>query len=341
MQERTSLIAQISKLFVGTPAEYKQLMDSLPGKTEVELERVAAQLQMLLAQREKTKLDLVRQGLAVSDRNWSLIDHKLGPYYSTQQFRDAITQDQAFKSSLKWDNEPFAELVQAEQRQQQFEQQQFALFVVAAKAATAQGRNIAPNQANYQMVKEALEWGTSDREAQGFTLPNVLALLFSNTLQLAPNEHEVAAQLVQERDDAERDRLAEIVVSAMRSWQTQGPGGSIVHDEYGRDQALKKIKQLSLDELRAKAQVIDHNRKTASMSSVQLRAQAEHDRQEQHRNHGGVLTGKPPLPEVNQHGERIDSAYLVRISNTNLDLFKRLVLKHGYQNVTNRIQGRG
>jgi len=34
----------------------------------------------------------------------------------------------------------------------------------------------------------------------------------------------------------------------------------------------------------------------------------------------------------------MDSAYLVKIGNTNLDLFKRLVLKHGYQNVTNRIQ---
>jgi len=85
--------------------------------------------------------------------------------------------------------------------------------------------------------------------------------------------------------------------------------------------------------------VIEHNRRLASKSPSELKAQAEQDRQEQRA--PNMVSGKPPLPETNQYGEKIDSAYLVRISNTNLDLFKRLVLKHGYQHVTNRIQGRG
>jgi hypothetical protein len=289
------------------------------------------------AQREKTKLDLVRQGLAVTDRNWSIIDNKLGAHYTVLQFREAITQDPQFKQSLQWDAEPFAEVVRNEQKRQATDQQQFVMFVGAARAATAQGVNVAPNRANYEMVRSAI-----DDQAQDFNIENVMAMLFRGGLELAPNALEVANALVQERDDAERDRLAEIVVDAMRSWRTQHRvSGSIVRDEYGREQALKKIKQLSLDELRAKAQVIEYNRKLASMSPSDLKAQAEQDRQEQHRSQGGALNGKPPLPETNQYGERIDSAYLVRISNTNLDLFKRLVLKHGYQNVTNRIQGRG
>jgi hypothetical protein len=92
------LIAHISKPFVGTPTEHKQLMESLPSKSEIGLERLAAKLQILLAQREKTKLDLVRQGLTPTEGNWSLIDHKLGPYFTVQQFRELIQTDATFKS---------------------------------------------------------------------------------------------------------------------------------------------------------------------------------------------------------------------------------------------------
>ena len=192
--EKLQLISQISKLFIGTPQQHAELMQSLAGKAIPELQKIAAHLQIAAANREKTKLDLVRHGgLAPTARNWAIIDNRLGFYYTVQQFRGAIAQDAAFKQSLEWEKEPFAQVVQAEQRQQQFEQQQFAMFVGAAKAATAQGRNIAPNQANYQMVREAIEWGTStEDQARDFNLQNVMALLFHNTLQLAPNDHEVA-----------------------------------------------------------------------------------------------------------------------------------------------------
>jgi hypothetical protein len=139
--EKHELIAQISKLFVGTPAAHRQLMESLPSKSEVELERLAAKLQIQLAQREKTKLDLVRQGLTPTEANWSLIDHRLGPYFTVQQFRDSITQDPDFKQSLEWEKEPFAEIVQQEQQDAAAEQKNFALFVGAARAATARGVN--------------------------------------------------------------------------------------------------------------------------------------------------------------------------------------------------------
>jgi len=114
------------------------------------------------------------------------------------------------------------------------------MFVGAAKAATAQGANVALNRANYEMVREAIH----DR-AQDFNLANIMAMLFRRGLALAPNDSEVANELIQLREQQERDRLAEIVVNAMRSWRTQDRvSGSIVRDEYGREQALKKIKQL-------------------------------------------------------------------------------------------------
>lgn len=46
-----------------------------------------------------------------------------------------------------------------------------------------------------------------------------------------------------------------------------------------------------------------------------------------------------PLPEVNQQGEKIDVAYLTRISNTNLQLFKNYIGKHGAANLTARLRG--
>jgi hypothetical protein len=335
--EKPQLISQIGRLFVGTPTEYQKLMESLAEKSVPELEKVATQLQIAAANREKTKLDLVRHGgLAPTDRNWVIIDIKLGTHYTFQQFRDAIARDAAFKQSLEWEREPFAQVVQQEQQNKLTEQKHFALFVSAANAATAQGVNIAPNEANYRMVREVL--GGMEN---GFSLANIMAVLFRRDIEFATNDPTVANELMQQCDQEERDRLADIVVDSMRAWRIQGAGGIVVRDEYGRDQALKKIKQLSLPELHEKARVVEHNRRLASKSPSDLKAQAEQDRQEQHRNQGGVVSGKPPLPEVNQYGERIDSAYLVRISNTNLDLFKRLVLKHGYQNVTNRIQGRG
>ena len=87
----------------------------------------------------------------------------------------------------------------------------------------------------------------------------------------------------------------------------------MVRDEYGRERALKKIKQISLDELRAKAQVIEHNRKIASMSSEQLRAQAEHDRQQQHQSQGNkgyyghAQIHWKPIPVKKQEREMSDA----------------------------------
>jgi hypothetical protein len=44
--------------------------------------------------------------------------------------------------------------------------------------------------------------------------------------------------------------------------------------------------------------VIEQNRKLASKSPSELKAQAEQDRQEQRATN--VVSGKPPLPETNQ-----------------------------------------
>ena len=74
----------------------------------------------------------------------------------------------------------------------------------------------------------------------------------------------------------------------------------------------------------------------------QRRAQAQREdaeRQIAHREALDAQLGFPPLPDTNQHGEKIDAAYLTRISNTNLQLFKNLIRMYGAANVTARLRG--
>jgi hypothetical protein len=46
-----------------------------------------------------------------------------------------------------------------------------------------------------------------------------------------------------------------------------------------------------------------------------------------------------PLPTKNGHGETIDAAYLVKLANRDMNLYKRLIRKHGYRHMTDRIKG--
>jgi hypothetical protein len=72
----------------------------------------------------------------------------------------------------------------------------------------------------------------------------------------------------------------------------------------------------------------------------QAAQRAEQERQIAGREAADAAFGFPPLPETNQiTGEQIDAAYLTRISNTNLQLFKNFIRKHGAANVTARLRG--
>jgi hypothetical protein len=92
------------------------------------------------------------------------------------------------------------------------------------------------------------------------------------------------------------------------------------------------VNQASPQELRAIA------RTEAEQRRIQAQRE-EAERQIAAREQTDAAYGFPPLPEFNQHGEKIDAAYLNRISNTNLQLFKNLMRKHGAANLTARLRG--
>jgi hypothetical protein len=332
MQRTQLLIEKIDKLFVGTPADHKALMESLQTKSEAELATTAAQLQTLRTQHERTKLELMHHGVANTERNWSILVAKFNGYFTTEQVYRAIQSDADFKPSLEWRGAPFGEVEKKQQQERAQDEKNFKLFQGCAKAATSYGRNVSGCRANYTLVKEAIE-----DSAQDFTTPNIMDVIFRGGLALSPNDAQVANDLVQEREDAEKAGLAEIVVDAMRSWRMDGPGGSIVRDEYGRNKALATVKTWSLRELRSRVEVIEKNRFLASLSREDAQLIARGEAMER-RSEMLAGSGYAPLPETDEQGNRIDGKYLFRLSNSDFQKFKAWVKRHGGENINKRIR---
>lgn len=324
MKRTQQLIEEINELFIGMPDDHKELMASLQTKSEAELATTAAQLQTLRTQHERTKLELTHHGVANTERNWSLIAAKVGSYFTTEQVYRAVQTDDQFKQSLEWRGTPFGEVERQQQQDRAQDEKNFKLFQGCAKAATAHGRNVAGNRANYGLVKDAI-----DDQAQDFNTANVTNMIFRGGLALAPNDQEVADGLVKQREEQERIRLATMIVDSMQSWNTHGVSGAVVRNEYARNDALKKVKQWSLAELRSRVEVIEKNRFLASLSKedVTLIARGEAmERRAAIHAQGGYRT----LPS------EIDKKAIKQASSATLRDWIRL---YGSKQITARLRG--
>jgi hypothetical protein len=92
------------------------------------------------------------------------------------------------------------------------------------------------------------------------------------------------------------------------------------------------VNQASPQELRQAA------RTEAEQRRVQFQRE-EDQRQIAAREQMDAAVGFPPLPEFTSDGQKLDAAWLNRISNTNLQLFKNLMRKYGAANLTARLRG--
>jgi hypothetical protein len=84
-------------------------------------------------------------------------------------------------------------------------------------------------------------------------------------------------------------------------------------------------------------------RQAARTETEQRRAQFQHEetqRQIAAREQMDAAYGFTPIPELNQAtGEKLDSAYFIKLSNTNISAFKQAIRRWGAANVTARIRG--
>jgi hypothetical protein len=218
----------------------------------------------------------------------------------------------------------------------QYEDQDRAVFAQACRQ-----NNISGNEANWNAIRKAL--------GPGFDLDQANEFIKSSQFSFSP----VTPQELAEWEDQEKQILAGQIVDGLKGQLTMrvlgvqsyigemfvqpAPGDSV---EQNRARNLKRLAKLPIDMLREMAGVAAHNQQvkqgltTAAPTtppSPQLNSGSGLDRA----NGGAYL----PLPATNQNGEPIDAAYLVRISNTDLGLYKRLLVKHGYFHVTNRLKG--
>jgi len=140
----------------------------------------------------------------------------------------------------------------------------------------------------------------------GLAFESIKNAVTSNAVQLVPPQQQELVQWAREAEE-QRRQAAEI------------------HQNY-------LINRATPAELKQAA-------KTEAEQSRALAVQEQDQRQIQHREALDAQVGFPPIPETNQMGEKLDSAYFIKLSNTNLQLFKHFIRKHGAANVTARLRG--
>jgi hypothetical protein len=179
---------------------------------EIDLDRMIAQIRATVAQREaeqaRVNLELTRAGLRNLDANFRQIKRKLGEFFTVEQFRTALETDDSFKRSLVFDDEPFKQARAQELADVQQEQQSRQQFGITVKALTAQGFNVADNDANYQQwlaqKDEILVSGSATNLAEALALGLVSGLV--------PNPETV----VQDMDKDNRLRLLQSIQTINR-----------------------------------------------------------------------------------------------------------------------------
>jgi hypothetical protein len=376
--EKQNLIELVMVHTSGSPQELEQVRRVLGTKSEDELQRMAQQIRLRVqteaTRTEYVKLQIVRSGLKHSDQNWKIIDQRLpGGQLTLENFRNLVESDSAFKASLTWAREPFAEAIQEEQKQSSRFQAERRLFDVCANAVTGQGTNVAANDANFLMVKNVLE-----EDGLDFTQNNVINLLMRGGLQLAPNDKESS----QELDGKSRELLASniepriansehrfIIRNFIRTASTYAHLRDRVQlceeiaDNHSPDTAVNNrefcvllLSKKENETLRSQVVTLRENKKFAAMSPLELKAYLAKKRAEvssEQQALDRILapaeqtlldavekdTLHPPLPKTNARGETVDAAYLNRLQGTDYTSYRELLQKHGRLRLEARIRG--
>jgi hypothetical protein len=165
------------------------------------------------------------------------------------------------------------------------------------------------------------------------SIEDIKSRIASGQLSFIPATDEEQRQWL----DQELTALAEFVVDGLRGHQigryvTSRPLFE-TFDAVNRKQHIQWMKNLGLARLNDIKAQIEYNRRVKQQAGIRTPAPIQ----------GSMYL---PLPEFNEDGTKIDSAYLLRLSRADKDsqswvLFRQLCRKHGVDNLTARIQGRG
>jgi hypothetical protein len=130
-------------------------------------------------------------------------------------------------------------------------------------------------EANFSLVRMHLGVGFREIELQDAVESGAL-------LMVPPSQAELDQWHAEEIE-----RLAPVIVDAQRNW---------TDNAYGRNQMLAKVRILPLDNLRERVQVIEQNRKLASLSTEDLKKVSRGERVEQRTQVVQQSHGHRPVP---------------------------------------------
>jgi hypothetical protein len=161
---------------------------------------------------------------------------------------------------------------QAEQKKADaFEPQDRAIFEQVARKT----EKFSCIEANFVLARRHL--------TPGFTALQLQDAYESGALMLSPPSQAE----IQQWHAEEAELLAPVVVDAQRNWS---------EDKYGREQMLRKVRELPIDNLRERVRVIEENRRLASMSTEDLKKHAAGQRTEQRTQVVQQSHGHRPVP---------------------------------------------
>jgi hypothetical protein len=209
--------------------------------------------------------------------------------------------------------------LRAEKNKKLVDQQDRAVFV-----EICQKFRIANNDANFNLLRSHIRHGvlTEDRAAE---------VINSGAVQLA----RASAEELQQIEAAEKAALAEFCEQGLRGQLT----GKIfsyrppyeTFEPANRVENIQRLQSLSLDHLKQIQAVIEQNQLAKRQVGIPQPIITPRNQ----------FNGKPPLPEFDQDGQKIDRKYLLRLSaapkeSQQYEKFKNICRIHGTDAVNQR-----
>jgi hypothetical protein len=209
-------------------------------------------------------------------------------------------------------------------------------------ADIARQLGIANNDANFNLAYGSLRPNTFNAEdISQFIADGRLSFIPASPDELAETDLLEKQKIVDEVWNSLRGHIVKKIIggSGPNDFDVFGQVTYGESKEQNRQRQIRRLLELPLDRLRQLHQQAEDNRAVKSGQVVNrppavdpnLNSGSGLDRA-----NGGSYV---PLPHKNAHGETLDAAYLVKLANRDINLYKRLLRKHGYFNMTQRIKG--
>lgn len=320
MSQRENLINLIVVRTPGTPEQLSGLRQQLAAKTTAELDKIADQQTL-----EHYRARAARQ--VATEQNPRLVEAEQQLRASTEKLVWSQIFSTVINGRVPVDNQAARQIIKSWLNLD--EELSPVWFVQVLKDSSKLAESLTWQNADVMDPKRIKQAAIAQAEADRKIFEKVCR---NHGLSTCEANFQVLHDLLQ--DDFSEYSAGQVIASQAVSLV---PASSAEIQQRTQQAAKERqdylINRATPEELRAAAHAeTEHRRQEAR--------RAEQERQIAERAKVDAAYGYPPLPEIHQpSGEPIDATWLNRISNTNLPLFKALLIKHGNFALTQRLRG--